>query len=927
MFSRYRLAGYGTIFFVPGKIKPHPNRFVAVDSNSLIHRAFHAFPPNLTTSKGVQVNAVYGFTSMLLKVLDELKPKYLVCAFDTEKPTFRHTEYVEYKAQREAPDKTLVQQFPVVIEVLNAFNVPILMRDGFEADDILGTLAYWTDHGRWKSQGLEQVIVTGDKDLLQMVDENTRVWLPRGSFSNIEMMDTAAVKNLFGFGPEFVVDYKAMVGDNSDNIPGVKGIGDKTAKTLISQFGHLEEIYKNLDKVSERQKKLMIEGKVSAELSRKLATIVSDMDIDIKLEDCLLKDFDYQDVVKKFQELEFRSLLKKIPESLAASSTGVQMGIFDTSSGAEGEKLTGDDICELSEIDFDSKKVKKLAVCYLLEVNSIMIRAYYEKGKDEAFFCRGIDGKSAGDLVALFKGSKGEIVTYGWENLCVALFEAGIGWEEKRILRDISKKRIFDIALVSYFLVTGQRDYSLRTLVFSNASVVLPEVDLGEKKYCTMCLDAVEKTAEALEKKVKDHDKSIRFLEYPGKRPITAKVIKDVDLPLSLSLAEMTQQGIKVDTIRLERKNKELEGQIKKLEKQIYKSVGHEFNVSSTQQLGDVLFSELGLPPQKKTKTGFSTDESVLRKLQGAHPCVDSILSYREIVKLKSTYVEPLMNLAKLSPDHRVHSTFNQTVTSTGRLSSQDPNLQNIPTRSDLGKEIKSMFIAPEGKLLVSADYSQIELRIMAHFCRDKAMLEDFAGGKDFHMATAVRIFDKKPEDITLDERRIAKTINFGVIYGLSPFGLSEQLGIEQEDAAKYIEGYFERYFGIREYLDETVKFVQKNGYVESLFGRRRYVPGVKAGNRIARQASEREAINMPLQSTAADIMRIAMNRVYDWILDGHEDVGFLLQIHDEIVFECDKSKADKVGKTVKEIMEGVLDMVVPLVAEVGVGKHLGEVK
>ncbi|MBN2100969.1 DNA polymerase I [Candidatus Dojkabacteria bacterium] len=924
---------------MPSKVKPHPKRFVAIDSNSLIHRAFHAFPAQLATSNGVQVNAVYGFTLMLMRVLEELKPKYLVCAFDLGKPTFRHEEFSGYKAQRKPPDKTLIAQIPMVKEVLKAFNVPILEVEGYEADDILGTLAELTDRGKWKSQGLEQVIVTGDKDLLQMVDMNTRVWLPRGSFKNTVMFDRDEVKKLLGFEPEFIPDFKALVGDSSDNIPGVKGVGKKTATELVKKYGHIEDIYKNLESLTERQKKLLSEGKEQAKMSKHLAVIVSNLDLDLDLEDCLLRDFDYSLVVKKFQEFEFRSLLKRIPESIRGDEGGVQMGMFG--SGVEEANTNGVKASDpiknvvlsitepaMSEMSELGKQAKRAAFAFLADSAACMVGV--DDGKNIKYFF----GKDSGDGEVLKKtwdflrGLDCEASAYGWEDYCQLLFSViDLDRKEKKGIFDFSKEKILDIGLISYYLSTGQRDYSIRSLAFSEASVVLPDQDLGSEDYCASCLDAIWATQESLRKKLGEQLETIRLIRDPLGKPVGLECIRKYDTPLTVVLAEMSKVGILIDSHMLETKKKDLDSEISKAEKEIYDSVGHEFNISSTRQLGDVLFEELGLPVQKKTKTGYSTDVSVLEKLKDLHPCVKSVLKYREMVKLNSTYVEPLLKYSRESSDGRIHSTFKQTVTTTGRLSSQDPNLQNIPTRTDLGKEIKGMFIAPKGKTLISADYSQIELRILAHFSKDKLMMEDFESGKDFHSSTAARILGKDEKDVDIDDRRLAKTINFGVLYGLSPFGLSEQLGIGREDASTYINEYFEKYVGVKDFMEGIVSFVRKNGYVETLLGRRRYIPGVKSGNRIVREASEREAINLPMQGTAADIMRIAMVEINRWLFENEINASLLLQIHDELVFESSAGDAGKVVDAVKEIMCNVVDLSVPLEIEIGKGKSLVKAK
>ncbi len=899
-------------------------RFVAIDANSLVHRAFHAFPPSLATSDGVQVNAVYGFTSMLLKVLKDLSPKYILCAFDLKEKTFRHEEFEDYKAQRKPTDEALINQFPFVKDVLKSFNVPIVEQEGYEADDILGTLATWAREGKWQNDDLEFVIVTGDKDLLQTVGENVKVWLPRGSFKNVKMFDEDAVKELFGFGPEKVVDYKAMVGDSSDNIPGISGVGKKTATNLLRKYGSLDEIYHNLDEIEGRAHKPLAEGRESAELSRRLAQIVNDMDLDVQLEDCLMRDFNKNEVVRKFQELEFRSLVSKIPETISEKNgSETQMNIFGHTDDA-----CRDDVKPISDISDNDLENKQVALCYF-ESGSIGIGLKNDEAGDiECYFSDEIENDADyREVNEILMKSQTRVVSYGWEDLVRNIFIGGISKDEKRDLLEFSRTKIWDVGLVSYYMSTGKRDYTLEELSFSHTSIVLPDKGLDKKSAVSDCVKAVFQLGKVLEKKLEEHMETIRFGDDKSVRPIIDHVCQEIEFPLVLTSAEMHQKGIVVDKEKLEKKDSEMEKDIKKVQDEIFDQAECEFNIDSSQQLSEVLFEKLDLPPQKKTKTGYSTDESVLKKLEGEHPIIKSILRYRELTKLRRTYVKPLLERAGESQDGRIHSTFRQTETTTGRLTSQDPNLQNIPTRSKLGKEIKGMFVAQEGKVLVAADYSQIDLRVMAHFSRDPVIVEDFRKGADFHTMTAARIFDKMQKEVTKDDRRVAKTINFGILYGMSAFGLSEALDIEREEAAEYIENYFEKHSRLKEYFEEELDFVRENGYTETLFGRRRYIAAVNSNNGIARAAAEREAINLPIQGTSADIMRLAAIRIYDWVLNSKMDVGILLQIHDEFVLECDEGDAEEVVNKLDEIMEGVIELDVPLEVAVSYAKDLRSIK
>jgi DNA polymerase-1 len=503
-----------------------------------------------------------------------------------------------------------------------------------------------------------------------------------------------------------------------------------------------------------------------------------------------------------------------------------------------------------------------------------------------------------------------EIKFYGWQEFCRFMYNLDAGKEAFQRLFKLASDKLFDIGIGSYYLSTSQKDYSFKTLAFSNTDFVFPDDTVDSKAYVSKCIDALFVIAGKLEEKYSDLPSSI--LQF----------VREVDFPLALTTAHMNNKGILVDQKSLENKQNQLQDEIKRVEKKVFDLVGHEFNIASSRQLSDILFNELELPTGKKTKTGYSTGEGVLQSLVGAHPVIEHIFDYREITKLKSTYIDPLLEYAENSEEGRIHSKFNQLGTTTGRLSSSDPNLQNIPTRSSLGKEIKAMFVAPKGRKLVSADYSQIELRIMAHISKDRNMLDDFENGRDFHSATAVRLLGLDKDDISKDQRRIAKTINFGVLYGMSPYGLSRSLNIEVEKAKEYIDAYFEKYCGVKDYMDETLDLARKEGYVETMWGRKRYVKGVKSGNWRIRSASEREAINMPIQGTAADIMRKAMVDVYKWLLK-EQDINLLLQIHDELVLECDDRDVDRVGKKLKEIMCGVVNLKIPLDVEVTSGDNL----
>lgn len=912
-------------------------KFVAIDANSLIHRAFHAFPSELTTSTGVQVNAVYGFTSMLLRVLDELNPKYLVCAFDMKEPTFRHTEFVEYKGKRKPTDHMLSEQFPLVKEVLRAFNIPILEHKGFEADDILATLAEYTRSGKWKTEGLETIIVTGDKDLFQVVGRNVKVWIPKGSFKDMQMYDDTEIRKRFGFGPEAMPDFKALVGDASDNIPGVKGIGEKSATEMIRIYGNLKKLYKNLDKINKRQRKLLVEGEESAVMSLHLSTVIKTVPFNIKLEDCLMRDFKREDLLATFQRYEFRSLINKIPDSVNDVHDVEQMGLFGGVNDAESDVSKAKNISkskatveEIQELAKDSRKSS--AVIFLFNEDSSVMAGLEGRGEKDFpqkyYYGKDFTSPDTWKIInSILLNKKIHITCFGWETLWRKAIEF-CSIEEKNSLIATGHEHILDIGLAAYHISSGQKEYSLSKLAYTYAGVVIAEDVTGSMSQTSSRIDAVLFVGNKLKKEITTRRLAIRYYTKRKGKPIGGDAWKSIDISLSLAIADMFAAGILVDRAVLEEKRDDLKGEIESVERMIYESVGHEFNINSNKQLADVLFVELSLPVQRKAKTGPSTDEGVLRKLKPLHPCIGGILTYRERMKMLNTYVEPLLARAMDSHDGRVRSTFHQTGTTTGRLSSDSPNLQNIPVRTELGREIRDVFVAGQDSVLLSADYSQIDLRVMADFSKDQAMLADFRAGIDFHSATAARIFGKKEKEVTPDERRIAKTINFGVLYGLSPFGLSKTLGIEREDAAKYISEYFEKYVRVREFLEETLVFARQNGYVETALGRRRYIPGLRSDNAIVRSASEREAINMPIQGTTADIMRAAMVDVYAYLNEQGESSGrIVLQIHDELVIECKRKGAQDVAADIKKMMENAFELSVPLRCEAKMGNSLASMK
>ncbi|MFH0937502.1 MAG: DNA polymerase [Candidatus Daviesbacteria bacterium] len=730
-------------------------RLVLVDGNALLHRAYHATPP-LTTSKGELVNAVYGFSSMLLKVMHELYPDYLAITWDMKAPTFRHVAYEEYKATRKAADDALSDQYERVYEVVKAFNIPEFKLPGFEADDLVGALAKQAEK---KEKALEIIIMTGDRDIMQLIDKHIKVFMPKKTLQDVGLYGEEEFSLRFGFSPKNLPDFKGLAGDASDNIPGVAGVGEVTATKLIQEYGSLEKVYQNLKKLPEKTKDLLEKGKDSALMSKKLATIETEIPIKLDLAKCRLADFDPKKVRSLFEELEFRSLVVKIP------------GIDQIKS--EDQKISGSD------------------------------------GKTDS------------------KSNSGQNTT-------------------------------------------------------------------------------------------------------------------DLDQEVEPILRKMSETGVLLDLKCLSKLSKDLNSKLHQIEHEIYSILGHQFNPNSPKQLSEVLFDELGLSVVRKTKTGRSTDEETLQTLRDAHPIVPLLLQYRQLFKLISTYVDALPK--SVGKDKRVHSTFNVEGAATGRISSQDPNLQNIPIKGETGAEIRRCFIAPKGKILLSADYSQIELRILAHLAQDPGLKLAFNDGLDIHATTAARIFGVTIDKVSKEQRNIGKTMNFATLYGQGPHALSRQLGVEYHVAQDYIDEYFEQFPKIRVWKEKVLEEAREKGFVETLWGRKRYIPELLAGNRMIQSFGERAAVNMPVQGTAADMIKKAMVEIdkalsTDYRLqttakseDGRrktvdKSCQMILQIHDELLFECDPASAAEVGKMIKEKMENAIKLSVPVLVEVKVGPNWSDMK
>ncbi len=939
-------------------MKKDKKLFLAIDANAIVHRAYHAYPSTLRTSEGLQVNAVYGFTTMFLVALERFKPDYIACAFDTDKPTFRHQEFPDYKATRKPTDDALVEQFPRIEEVLEAFNIPILKSEGYEADDILGTLSKYFKEGKWSNQNLEMIILTGDKDLLQLVGDDVKVCLPKKSFKNLKVYNKEGVKDNYGYYPSQVVDFKGMVGDSSDNIPGIKGVGEKTALDLLSQYEDWKGIYDNLEEIGGRKADLLKEGLEQGEFSRRLARIDQKVPLTLYLEDCLMKDYLKSDVIDLFAKYEFKSLINKIPDSneddlLKVVRDGTQLGLFSTSHNSGSYIKAGD-------IDFEGffDDVEKIRMMYLegdeLESREWMVYLYIEKDTHQKYIViHSEQGGKRNNLLTLTQGftewldsNSCETYFYGYEDY-VSRIENEFGMKfDEGILKNISYK-ILDVQLMAHLLSSGDNKYTFSSLVFKYLKKALK--DKLNSTDINNCLDLLELLGEELvgmlekEEKKSKYCKELEgnialFTEFDNKDfvdyPYKSFSIRLVDNRFAVILAEMENRGLKVNYDLLKKYDQDLRDSISKIEIEAYEVVGYEFNMSSPKQLSEILYEELELDGGLTNKKQKSTKESILRKLQDVHPLVPLILEYRKLSKLHNTYVDAYLEKSvKEEEGYFLYSNFSQIGTSSGRLSSSNPNLQNIPIQGEWAQKFRNVLIARKGYKMVTIDYSQIESRIMAEFSADKKLLEDFYEGKDIHKSTAARIFDKPIKEVTKKERRVGKTINFGILYGQTSYGLSKQLDISREEASSYIDNYFINYKGVSDYIQKMHESARRNGYVETMLGRRRYIKGLDSSNRFTKQASLREAVNMPIQGSASDLMKIAMISLdYNLLQDEkyREKVFMLLQVHDEVVFEVKEELIEKFEKDACDIIIGVGELLgfeVPLEVHFSFGEKMSELK
>ncbi len=881
------------------------NKLMVIDGNSIVNRSFYGVRP-LTTRDGLYTNAVYGFVTTLQRLLDEEKPEALCVTFDRREPTFRHLSYEGYKAQRKGMPEELAQQMPVLKEVLDAMDIPRYELAGYEADDLIGTISR-----KCEAKGWECVVVTGDKDSLQLVTEKTKVKLvsTRMGQTTTRDMTPESFREVYGFDPIHIIDLKALMGDASDNIPGVKGVGEKTAMALVQQYQTIDALYEAMPEVEAKPAavKKLAEGEESARMSYRLATIITDAPLEFDPAENLRRPAK-PELYGVFLRLEFNKLIEKM--GLTAQEEAAKPETADYA--VHAERVT--DGTKAEEVLAALRRADHVALLALPDLAAVAVRCETGPGTGLAatFSFSGYSGDWNKLLAALFSPEIKK-VSHDVKDLTRTLLENGLPAEGF----------IFDTALAGYLLDATAGHYDVGRLFASWFREELPRPLYLEPDAFSVLGDAAQAEASFL-----SYTAAVDAL-YEAMLPKLKETGTDwlylsVELPLCRVLAEMETAGFRVDARALQSFGETLTAAIRTLEEKIYSYAGR-FNINSPKQLGEVLFEKLGMPAYKKTKTGYSTSAEVLDKLRGQHPIVGEVLEYRQYAKLKSTYVDGLLKV--ISPDGRVRTSFQMTVTATGRLSSTEPNLQNIPTRTELGSELRRMFTAEPGMVLVDADYSQIELRLLAHISGDKAMQEAFLSGEDFHTVTAAHVFGVPLEQVTANMRRAAKAVNFGIVYGISAFSLSQDLAVPVAEAKDYMAAYFARFPEVKAYMDGVVKKARADGYVETMFRRRRALPEIKASNFNTRSFGERVALNMPIQGAAADIIKLAMVRVFDRLRRGDLGARLLMQVHDELIVECPEDRAEQVRALLTEEMEGVYALAVPLTAEAHVGKNWLEAK
>jgi DNA polymerase-1 len=866
------------------------SKFLVIDGSSLMYRAYYALPM-LTTSEGLHTNALYGFTMMLIKLIEEEKPDYVAIAFDKKAPTFRHKEYQDYKATRQAMPEELAEQVGLLKEIIDGFNIKTLELEGYEADDIIGTISKLAE-----GKGMEVLIVTGDRDALQLVSDKVKVKISKKGITQMEEFDEKAVLERYEITPQQFIDLKGLMGDKSDNIPGIPNIGEKTAIKLLKEFGSVENLLQSLSQLKGKIKENIENNKELAIMSKRLATIKRDIPIEIDFEEYRVKDFNEEKLLELFNKLEFFSLIDNIKKK----------NNVEIVNNHKVQKWSKVDIRKLITLLQDSRNIAFYPLIYEGEIKKIA----FSLGGDTVY----IDVFQIEDLKEIFEKEVFEFTTHEIKDFLVKLSYKGIECKSKYI----------DSAIMAYLLNPSESNYDLDRVLKKYLKVDVPSYEevfgkgrdkkkleeIGEDiiadYICSRCVHLFDL-----------REKLMNFIEEMDMK----KLLLEIEMPLVEVLKSMEVTGFTLDKEVLKELSQKIDDRIAEILDKIYKEAGYQFNVNSPKQLSEFLFEKLNLPVIKKTKTGYSTDSEVLEQLVPYNDVVTDIIEYRQLTKLKSTYIDGFLPL--MDENNRVHSNFKQMVTATGRISSTEPNLQNIPIREEFGRQIRRAFI-PRTKdgYIVSADYSQIELRVLAHVSGDEKLIESFMNNEDIHLRTASEVFKVPMEEVTPEMRRAAKAVNFGIIYGISDYGLSRDLKISRKEAKEYINNYFEKYKGVKEYIEKIVRFAKENGYVTTIMNRRRYIPEINSKNFTQRSQGERLAMNAPIQGSAADIIKMAMVKVYNDLKKLNLKSKLILQVHDELVVDTYKDEVEIVKKILKNNMENVVQLKVPLVVEIGVGPN-----
>ena len=879
-------------------------KLIIIDGNSIINRAFYALP-DMNNKEGLKTNAIYGFTTMLFKIIDIYKPTHISVAFDRKAPTFRHLEFEEYKAGRKKMPDELRVQFEPLKNLLDKFNINRIEIDGYEADDIIGTVSRIAEE-----DGFKVFIVTGDKDAIQLASNNTTTLITKKGVADVEEYNYDSVVEKYEMTPNQFIDLKGLMGDKSDNIPGVPGIGEKTGIKLIKEFSSVEGIIENIDSLKGSIKKKIEENKELALMSKKIATIIRDVPIEFNLKDLEYGNYDKNSVIEEFKKLGFTSLMSRLID-LDGDSNQNKINLEFNISKLDNINEFIENVNKNKELIL--KIVKKEG--NILEKN-IMYVFFSLDGKNIYY----IDESDVTNLKDVFSSNEIKKFGYNLKDDYIALRPYGIKLENLNFDISIAEYLIDSTSTTSYECSDIAMKY-LASKIKSREELLgkgvkakkYDELDFKElSEYISNIINLVKEVRPYMEESLNDMD--MKSLFY------------DVEMPLVEVLGFMEFEGIKVDKYKLSELGIEFKEMIVKLEEDIFEMSGEKFNINSPKQLGNILFEKLKLPIIKKTKTGYSTNAEVLDKLREKHPIIDKISEYRQIVKLNSTYVEGLLNI--INPiSGRIHSSFNQTITTTGRISSTEPNLQNIPVKLEIGRNIRKVFIADNDCDLVDADYSQVELRVLAQMSQDKNMIDAFVHNEDIHTKTATQVFNVTSNEVTPELRSAAKAVNFGIVYGKSDFGLSEELHIPLKEAKAYIENYFNKYSKIKEFMEKTIEDACINGYVKTMFNRRRYIPELKSNNFMLRNAGKRAAMNAPIQGSAADIIKIAMVNVYKKLEEKNLKSKLILQVHDELIVETVKEELELVKSIVREEMENAVSIDVKLDVDLNVGKSWYETK